>query len=65
MTEEKKPPAALVIGAGIAGIQAALDIGNAGFELIAILVAAAHAVAVMSGDMDRHSLQRNPQGLRI
>ncbi len=33
MTEEKKQPAALVIGAGIAGIQAALDIGNAGFQV--------------------------------
>jgi len=33
MTEETNRPAALVIGAGIAGIQAALDIGNAGFQV--------------------------------
>ncbi|MBN1136339.1 MAG: FAD-dependent oxidoreductase, partial [Anaerolineae bacterium] len=33
MTEEKKQPAALVIGAGIAGMQAALDIGDAGFKV--------------------------------
>ena len=33
MTEETKRPAALVIGAGIAGIQAALDIGDAGFQV--------------------------------
>jgi heterodisulfide reductase subunit A len=33
MSEAQKQPAALVIGAGIAGIQAALDIGNAGFKV--------------------------------
>jgi heterodisulfide reductase subunit A len=33
MSEETRQPAALVIGAGIAGIQAALDIGNAGFKV--------------------------------
>ena len=33
MSENGKQPAALVIGAGIAGIQAALDIGNAGFDV--------------------------------
>ncbi len=33
MSENKKPPAALVIGAGIAGIQAALDIADAGFPV--------------------------------
>ncbi|MBU0496025.1 MAG: FAD-dependent oxidoreductase [Chloroflexi bacterium] len=33
MTEGTKPPAALVIGAGIAGIQAALDIADAGFQV--------------------------------
>jgi heterodisulfide reductase subunit A len=32
MSENNKQPAALVIGAGIAGIQAALDIANAGFK---------------------------------
>jgi len=33
MSENGKPPAALVIGAGIAGIQAALDIAEAGFPV--------------------------------
>ena len=33
MSEEAKTPATLVIGAGIAGIQAALDIANAGFKV--------------------------------
>ena len=33
MSDETHRPAALVIGAGIAGIQAALDIGNAGFRV--------------------------------
>jgi heterodisulfide reductase subunit A len=33
VTEATKGPAALVIGAGIAGIQAALDIANAGFKV--------------------------------
>jgi heterodisulfide reductase subunit A len=33
MSDNGKQPAALVIGAGIAGIQAALDIGNAGFQV--------------------------------
>jgi heterodisulfide reductase subunit A len=33
MSEQVKQPAALVVGAGIAGIQAALDIGNAGFQV--------------------------------
>lgn len=33
MSEEAKKPAALVIGAGIAGIQAALDIANAGIKV--------------------------------
>ncbi|MFC2031517.1 NAD(P)-binding protein [Chloroflexota bacterium] len=33
LSEENRKPAALVIGAGIAGIQAALDIGNAGFPV--------------------------------
>ena len=33
MTEDSKQPAALVIGAGIAGIQAALDIADAGFKV--------------------------------
>ena len=32
MSENNKQPAALVIGAGIAGIQAALDIADAGFK---------------------------------
>jgi len=33
MSENGKPPAALVIGAGIAGIQAALDIADAGYQV--------------------------------
>lgn len=33
MSEEAKLPAALVIGAGIAGMQAALDIAQAGFKV--------------------------------
>jgi heterodisulfide reductase subunit A2 len=33
MSENGKQPAALIIGAGIAGIQAALDIANAGFKV--------------------------------
>jgi heterodisulfide reductase subunit A len=33
MSKETKQPAALVIGAGIAGIQAALDIADAGFKV--------------------------------
>ena len=33
MSEAERQPAALVIGAGIAGIQAALDIGDAGFQV--------------------------------
>jgi len=33
MSEGTKQPAALVIGAGIAGIQAALDIADAGFKV--------------------------------
>jgi heterodisulfide reductase subunit A2 len=33
MTEEPRQPAALIIGAGIAGIQAALDIADAGFKV--------------------------------
>jgi heterodisulfide reductase subunit A len=33
MTENGKQPAALIIGAGIAGIQAALDIADAGFKV--------------------------------
>ena len=33
MTEEPKTPAALVIGAGIAGIQTALDIADAGYKV--------------------------------
>jgi heterodisulfide reductase subunit A2 len=33
MSEETRQPAALIIGAGIAGIQAALDIGDAGFKV--------------------------------
>jgi heterodisulfide reductase subunit A len=33
MSEEAKQPAALIIGAGIAGIQAALDIADAGFKV--------------------------------
>lgn len=33
MSEETKQPAALIIGAGIAGIQAALDIADAGFKV--------------------------------
>jgi heterodisulfide reductase subunit A len=33
MSRDSGQPAALVIGAGIAGIQAALDIGNAGFQV--------------------------------
>jgi heterodisulfide reductase subunit A len=33
MAEEPRQPAALVIGAGIAGIQAALDIADAGFQV--------------------------------
>lgn len=36
MSGKDKRPAALVIGAGIAGIQAALDIGNAGFQVYLI-----------------------------
>lgn len=33
MSEEVKQPAALIIGAGIAGMQAALDIADAGFKV--------------------------------
>jgi heterodisulfide reductase subunit A len=33
VSEQAKTPATLVIGAGIAGIQAALDIANAGFKV--------------------------------
>jgi len=33
MSEAMKQPAALIIGAGIAGIQAALDIADAGFKV--------------------------------
>jgi heterodisulfide reductase subunit A len=33
MSEEPKTPATLVIGAGIAGIQAALDIAEAGYKV--------------------------------
>jgi heterodisulfide reductase subunit A len=33
MNEEAKTPATLVIGAGISGMQAALDIANAGFKV--------------------------------
>jgi heterodisulfide reductase subunit A len=33
MTEPAETPATLIIGAGIAGIQAALDIANAGFKV--------------------------------
>ncbi|MGQ9599401.1 MAG: NAD(P)-binding protein [Anaerolineae bacterium] len=33
MSDEKKQPAALVLGAGIAGIQTALDIADAGFQV--------------------------------
>jgi heterodisulfide reductase subunit A len=33
MSEEAKLPAALIIGAGIAGMQAALDIAQAGFKV--------------------------------
>ena len=33
MNEDKKRPAALVIGGGIAGMQAALDIADAGFQV--------------------------------
>jgi heterodisulfide reductase subunit A len=33
MSEEAKTPATLIIGAGIAGIQAALDIANAGIKV--------------------------------
>jgi heterodisulfide reductase subunit A len=33
MNETEKQPAALIIGAGIAGIQAALDIADAGFKV--------------------------------
>lgn len=33
MGEEARQPAALIIGAGIAGIQAALDIADAGFKV--------------------------------
>jgi heterodisulfide reductase subunit A len=33
MSENGKQPAALIIGAGIAGIQAALDIADAGFKV--------------------------------
>jgi heterodisulfide reductase subunit A len=33
MSDETKQPAALIIGAGIAGIQAALDIADAGFHV--------------------------------
>jgi heterodisulfide reductase subunit A len=33
MSEKAKTPATLIIGAGIAGIQAALDIANAGFKV--------------------------------
>jgi heterodisulfide reductase subunit A len=33
MSETEKQPSALVIGAGIAGIQAALDIADAGFKV--------------------------------
>jgi len=33
MTENGKQPAALVVGAGIAGMQAALDIADAGYQV--------------------------------
>ena len=33
MSDQPKPPAALVIGAGIAGMQAALDIAEAGYKV--------------------------------
>jgi heterodisulfide reductase subunit A len=33
MSEEAKTPATLIIGAGIAGMQAALDIANAGYKV--------------------------------
>jgi heterodisulfide reductase subunit A len=33
MSENEKTPATLIIGAGIAGIQAALDVANAGFKV--------------------------------
>jgi heterodisulfide reductase subunit A len=33
MSEQAKTPAALIIGAGIAGMQAALDIAEAGFKV--------------------------------
>jgi heterodisulfide reductase subunit A len=33
MSEEPKTPATLIIGAGIAGMQTALDIANAGFKV--------------------------------
>lgn len=33
MSEEPKTPATLIIGAGIAGIQTALDIANAGYKV--------------------------------
>lgn len=33
MTETERQPAALIIGAGIAGMQAALDIADAGFKV--------------------------------
>jgi heterodisulfide reductase subunit A len=36
MTEKKPIPRALVIGAGIAGMQTALDIANAGFEVVLV-----------------------------
>src|SRR5512136_2233767 len=36
MTEQKPIPRALVIGAGIAGMQTALDIANAGFEVVLV-----------------------------
>ena len=36
MTEKKGIPRALIIGGGIAGMQAALDIANAGFEVVLV-----------------------------
>ena len=36
MSENNRQPAALIIGAGIAGMQAALDIANSGFYVYMI-----------------------------
>ncbi|MCK4451595.1 MAG: FAD-dependent oxidoreductase, partial [Anaerolineae bacterium] len=36
MTNQSPPPPALIIGAGIGGMQAALDIANAGYDVVMV-----------------------------